>query len=199
MDDYSVGPNGEDEELHSQSEEEEDVDAGLFVDDGLQEEEYQDVDADAPVEDDDPLRTAEGLQRESYHETERAYADSGEGSQRSRPVPTSAEGGRNPLAEGSGPGRRTEEFVPAQPSEAGTRSSPAQAGGDEPQGDSLPYMADGFIENEDVGPLLLDHLTDQPSYRAAMTEVSRRIREPASWVEWQRWSYDVSAFCSFQP
>ena len=62
MDDYSVGPNGEDEELHSQSEEEEEEleDAGLFVDDGIQDEEYQDVDADAQV-DDDPLRTAEGL------------------------------------------------------------------------------------------------------------------------------------------
>ena len=64
MDDYNVGPNGEDEELHSQSEAEEeelDVDAGLFVDDDFPEEEYQDVDADAHV-DDDPLRTAEGLQ-----------------------------------------------------------------------------------------------------------------------------------------
>ena len=64
MDDYNVGPNGEEEEVHSQSEEEEeelDDDTGLFADDDFPEEEYQDVDVDAS-RDDDPLRTAEGLQ-----------------------------------------------------------------------------------------------------------------------------------------
>ena len=68
MSDYDVGPNDAEEELHSQSEEEEEEveaeeeeeDLGLFVDGGLQDEDYQDVDADAPM-DDDPLRTAEGL------------------------------------------------------------------------------------------------------------------------------------------
>ena len=202
MSDYDVGPNDAEEELRSQSEEEEELEAeeeedtGLFAVEDIQDEEYQDADADAHV-DDDPLRTPEGLQRESYHQTDRAYADSGEGGQRSRPMPVSAEGGRNPLAEGSGPGRRTEEFVPAQPLAAGTRSSPAQAGEEEPLGGSLPDPADGLIDNADVAALLLDHLTNMPSYKSAMAEVAKRIREPASWDEWQRWSYDISAYADF--
>ena len=68
MSDYDVGPNDTEEELRSQSEEEEEElgaeeeeDTGLFAVEDIQDEEYQDADADAHV-DDDPLRTAEGLQ-----------------------------------------------------------------------------------------------------------------------------------------
>ena len=143
MDDYNVGLNGEEEEVHSQLEEEEfdDDDDGLFEDD-FHEDEYQDVDADAS-RDDDPLRTAEGLQRESYHETDVRFMpiQRGEGSERLRAGPSSAEEGGIPRAEGSGSparaGGRAEEFVPAQPSEADMQGTFVQAGGDGPRGSSL--------------------------------------------------------------
>ena len=55
MDDYNVGPYGEEEEVHSQLEEEEFDDDEELFDDDFQDDEYQDVEADAS-RDDYPLR-----------------------------------------------------------------------------------------------------------------------------------------------